>query len=113
MWKRRFCAVTTMCVLTTGLASGCMNYAQSSISGRAVVATGGFLGSVGLCSDFKTATIQLAGRTVHVTETEVAWGDNHKLELPGDWQRIELLQSGRQIDILIDGAQFGKIPAGP
>jgi hypothetical protein len=70
-------------------------------------------GGVELNSDFKSATIQIAGRTIHVTEKELSWGDNQKLELPANWQRLELVHSWRQIDVLIDDTAFGRIPIHP
>src|ERR1700733_5180442 len=74
MRMRHFFAMAALCTLATSLTSGCLAYCQSSICGRAIVASGGPLrgfGSFEMCSDFTTATIQIAGRTVLVTEKEL------------------------------------------
>jgi hypothetical protein len=66
---------------------------------------------VSMRSDSTSATVELAGRTVHVSEVEIAWGNDQTLTLPDDWQGIEFKQSGREIEVLVDGAFFTTILA--
>jgi hypothetical protein len=55
------------------------------------------------------ATVNLGGKTVQVAGNQITWAGGGSLQLPAQWNRLELAQSGDAITVLIDGVAFATI----
>lgn len=90
-------------------ASGCIGEASGSLGDRTVIASGAPFSTVRILSCKDTADLEVAHRTVHVTESKISWDDTHSLQLPEEWKQLELREAGTKIVILVDGVHFGAI----
>jgi hypothetical protein len=55
------------------------------------------------------AQFVLALRTFDVDPHQISWAPGHVLALPENWNKLELVQSGKFVIVRIDGKDFHKI----
>lgn len=61
------------------------------------------LGGVGLSSDGKSVTANFGKQTVLVDAKRIDIVGQRTVHLPASWARVELIQSGNDVQILLDG----------
>jgi hypothetical protein len=93
-------------------AAGCASgtTAHTRIGGRPVVyrSSAGKDPSVKVVSQ-DTATFEVGQFKFTVDRTQVTWGPNQALALPGNWKRIELIDHGTYVEVQADGRTLGEI----
>lgn len=88
---------------------GCSAEAAADVGGREVLSRTSSLNGTSVCSDGRSAQFVLALRAFNVDEHRIAWAPDHVLELPDNWNKLELVQSGKFVIVRVDGRDFHKI----
>ena len=92
---------------------GCasMAVAEGNIGSRTVAASADS-STVRACNRNDSVDLDVGGRTVHVTASQLTWPPDGVLALPEQWNRLELRQFRRKTFVKLDGKDFGMIPPG-
>lgn len=91
------------------LLAGCGSVG-SSVDGRYVQGTSLIFGT--MRCDGHTASLDLGGKKLGVTATEITWGKGKSLALPARWDGMELAESIDSVTVYVDGRWFAKIRMG-
>ena len=104
------CAVAGLAGLAGG-AGGCasMAVAEGNI-GQRVVAASTESTTVRVHGHDESVDLDVAGRTVHVTASQITWPPDGVLALPEQWNRLELREFRGKTYVRLDGKQIGIIP---
>jgi hypothetical protein len=95
-----------------GGAGGCTSsstVAEGNVGAHTVLATAE-LGNVAVRVREEAADLTVAGKTFHVTPSQLTWKPDGVIALPEQWNRLELRQFRREIFVLLDDKQIGKVP---
>ena len=101
------CAV--LLLMFTIVVGGCTAEAGAEVGGREVLSRTSSLNGTSVCGDGKSAQFVLAMRAFDVDQHQISWAPGHVLALPDNWNKLELVQSGRFVIVRIDGKDFHKI----
>src|SRR5579862_8529587 len=85
------------CALTL---AGCGSVA-SQIDGHSV--TGKCLVYAELVSDGHAANVNLDGRKLQVTTSQITWAKGGSLQLPAAWTRLDLADAVDSVEVTVDG----------
>ena len=91
------------------LGSGCSYEASTYVGDREVSARTSTLDGVRSGGGGESARLIVGRHAFDVTERTLSWKPDYMLELPEGWKTLELVQSGRNVLVRIDGQLFRKI----
>src|SRR5580658_3818716 len=102
MGIRRFILAISLAVLLTGCGS-----VGSTVDGRSV--TGKCLIYASLSCNGRETNVDLDGKKVQVTASQISWDKDSSLHLPANWSRMELADSLDSLVINVDDRRFASI----
>ena len=91
------------------LAGGCSAESAAYVGDREVSAQTSSLNGTSVCGDGKSAQFVVGLRAFDVNERQISWAPGHVIELPENWKKLELVQSGHFVIVRVDGNTLSKI----
>jgi hypothetical protein len=91
------------------LLAGCGSFG-SSVDGRYVQGKDLVYGT--MRSDGHVASVDLGGKHLTVTGTQITWREGGSLKLPDQWGNMQLAESFGSVTVYVDGRWFAKIRPG-
>jgi hypothetical protein len=99
----RFIYTISMAIVLAGCGS-----VGSAVDGRSI--TGKCLIYATLCCNGREANVDLDGKKVQVTTSQITWDGGGSLNLPANWSRLELAEPFDSLVVNVDGRRFASIP---
>jgi hypothetical protein len=100
-----------VCLAAFSVAGCASGYAaETLIGGRPVIyrsAAGSKASTQVLNQD--AATFAVGQFRFTIDRTQVTWGQNQRLALPGNWKRVEFIDEGTRVAVRVDGTAIGEI----
>jgi hypothetical protein len=93
--------------ISIAMALGGCGSVGSAVDGRSV--TGKCMIYATLCCNGHEAKVDLDGKKVQVTASQISWDKGGSLHLPANWRRLELADSFDSLVVSVDGRRFASI----
>jgi|SRR5271155_5332313 hypothetical protein len=98
--------ISTFAIVLFPLLAACGSFG-SSVDGRYVQGKVLFHGAME--SNGHEATVYLGSKEVHVTKDQLTWMPAGSLQLPGQWNNLQLAEGFSSVTVYVDGQWYAKI----